>query len=210
MKARAIATRSGSPRTSALLGGALGTGADWDASYISLDVLSRNAEPAVVDLRRRHRARHAAAGRTRARARRAPERHPAAAQRAGARSPASASPACSTAPARTATPSSATPDSVARITIDDVRRFYEQHYLPNNSSVVVSGDIDVRARDRAGHARPRRLEAGRGAAAAGRHAASDRRARASTSSIARRPCSRRSASATSACRARARTTSRCR
>ena len=33
-----------------LLGGALGTGADWDASYISVDVLSRNAEPSVAIL----------------------------------------------------------------------------------------------------------------------------------------------------------------
>ena len=30
-----------------LLGGALLTGADWDASYLSLDVLSRNVEPTV-------------------------------------------------------------------------------------------------------------------------------------------------------------------
>jgi hypothetical protein len=29
------------------LGGALGTGADWDASYVSLDVLSRNAAPSM-------------------------------------------------------------------------------------------------------------------------------------------------------------------
>ena len=31
-----------------LIGAALGTGADWDASYISLDVLSRNVEPAIA------------------------------------------------------------------------------------------------------------------------------------------------------------------
>src|SRR5437016_4691288 len=30
-----------------LLGGALATGADWDASYLSIDVLSRNTKPAV-------------------------------------------------------------------------------------------------------------------------------------------------------------------
>src|SRR6185503_7480080 len=29
------------------LGGSLGTGSDWDASYISLDVLSRNVGPSV-------------------------------------------------------------------------------------------------------------------------------------------------------------------
>ncbi|HWS71553.1 MAG TPA: insulinase family protein, partial [Thermoanaerobaculia bacterium] len=30
-----------------LLGGAMGTGSDWDASYISVDVLSRNLAPLV-------------------------------------------------------------------------------------------------------------------------------------------------------------------
>src|SRR5205823_4921824 len=30
-----------------LLGGSLATGADWDASYLSIDVLSRNVEPSV-------------------------------------------------------------------------------------------------------------------------------------------------------------------
>jgi len=31
--------------------------------------------------------------------------------------------------------------SVARITPDVVRRFYQQHFVPNNSSVVVAGDV---------------------------------------------------------------------
>jgi zinc protease len=34
-------------------------------------------------------------------------------------------------------------ESVARITIDDVRRFYRQHYVPNNASVVVAGDVSA-------------------------------------------------------------------
>src|SRR5205085_3952113 len=34
-------------------------------------------------------------------------------------------------------------ESTARITLDDVRRFYRQHYLPNASSVIISGDVDA-------------------------------------------------------------------
>src|SRR5436190_269602 len=33
-------------------------------------------------------------------------------------------------------------DSVSRLTLDHVQRFYREHYLPNNSAIVVSGDID--------------------------------------------------------------------
>jgi zinc protease len=35
-----------------------------------------------------------------------------------------------------------TMESVARISADDVRRFYREHYVPNNTSVVISGDVD--------------------------------------------------------------------
>jgi zinc protease len=37
--------------------------------------------------------------------------------------------------------------SVARITLGDVRTFYEKHYLPNHSSIVVAGDITKEALD---------------------------------------------------------------
>src|SRR5437763_3099160 len=36
-------------------------------------------------------------------------------------------------------------ESVARITLDDVRGFYAAHFLPNASSVVISGDVDTAA-----------------------------------------------------------------
>jgi zinc protease len=37
----------------------------------------------------------------------------------------------------------ATPSSVATLTLDDVKRFYHQIYLPNDAIVVISGDVDV-------------------------------------------------------------------
>src|ERR1051325_2467651 len=79
-----------------LLGGTIGTGADWDASYISLDALSRNAAPALeifADVVRRAALPSAPLGRVRrprpraggedVRVRRAPRAPPA--RRAGAR-----------------------------------------------------------------------------------------------------------------------------
>ena len=124
-----------------LLGGALGTGADWDASYISLDVLSRNAEPSLAifaDVTAR--ATLPADGLERVRAERLNEilqqrNEPSAI--AGKRF---ANLLYGTGAYGNSVSGNA--DSVARITLDDVRRFYAMHYLPNNGSVVVSGDID--------------------------------------------------------------------
>lgn len=124
------------------LGGSLGTGADWDASYISLDVLSRNALPSVVifgDVTAR--ATLPPDGLERVRAERLNDllqqrNEPGAI--AGKRF--SSLLYGTGAYGNTV---SGNPESVARITIDDVRRFYEQHFIPNHSSVVVSGDIDA-------------------------------------------------------------------
>jgi len=124
------------------LGGALGTGADWDASYVSLDVLSRNAEASVAifgDVTAR--ATLPEDGLERVRAERLNEllqqrNEPGAI--AGKRF--SSLLYGNGAYGNTI---SGNPDSVGRVALDDVRRFYEAHYLPNNSSVVVSGDIDA-------------------------------------------------------------------
>jgi zinc protease len=123
-----------------LLGGALGTGADWDASYISLDVLSRNAEPSLSifgDVTAR--ATLPEDGLERVRAERLNEilqqrNEPGAI--AGKRF---ANLLYGTGAYGNSTIGNA--DTVAKITIDDVRRFYQQHFIPNDSSVVVSGDI---------------------------------------------------------------------
>jgi zinc protease len=124
------------------LGGSLGTGADWDASYISLDVLSRNVQPTVAifgDVTARPTL--PADGLERVRAERlndllqqrnepgaiAGKRFAGLLYGTGAYG----------------NTVSGNPESVANITIEDVRRFYEQHFIPNHSSVVVSGDIDA-------------------------------------------------------------------
>ncbi len=127
-----------------LLGAALGTGADWDASYISVDVLSRNNEPAAeifADVAAR--ATLPPDGLERVRAERINEilqqrNEPAAI--AGKRF---AHLLYGTGAYGNSVVGNA--ESVGRLTIDDVRRFYEQHYVPNNSSIVVSGDIDTTA-----------------------------------------------------------------
>lgn len=124
-----------------ILGGALGTGADWDATYISLDVLSRNAEPASSifgDVTAR--ATLPEDGLERVRAERLNDilqqrNDPGAI--AGKRF---ANLLYGTGAYGNSIVGNA--DSVARITLDDVRRFYAQHYIPNHSSVVISGDVD--------------------------------------------------------------------
>jgi zinc protease len=123
-----------------LLGGSLGTGADWDATYLSLDVLSRNTEPSLAILGDvAARATLPEDGLERVRAERLNEllqqrNEPAAI--AGKRF---SSLLYGTGAYGNSVIGNA--DSVARITIDDVRRFHAQHYLPNNSAVVICGDI---------------------------------------------------------------------
>jgi len=125
-----------------LLGAAIGTGADWDASYISLDVLSRNCEPSLsifsdVTVRPTFPADEL----ERARAERLNEilqqRNEAGAI-AGKRF---ANLLYGTGAYGNSVVGNA--DSIARITLDDVRDFFRKHYLPNNTSVVVSGEIDA-------------------------------------------------------------------
>ena len=125
-----------------VLGGTLGTGADWDASYVSLDVLSRNTEPtAEIFADVTSRATLPEDGLERARAERLTEilqqrDEPAAI--AGKRF--SNLLYGSGAYGNSITGSA---ESVARITRADVQRFYGEHYIPNNSSVVVTGDIST-------------------------------------------------------------------
>lgn len=125
-----------------VLGGSLGTGADWDASYISLDVLSRNAQPTVSifgDVTAR--ATLPEDGLERVRAERLNDilqqrNEPAAI--AGKRF---SSLLYGTGAYGNSVSGNA--ESVSRITLADVRKFYQQHYIPNHSSVVVSGDVDA-------------------------------------------------------------------
>ena len=124
-----------------LLGGALGTGSDWDASYVSVDALSRNADAAfeiIADVAAR--ATLPPDGLERVRAERLNEllqqrNEPSAIAGKRFSSLLYGTGAYGNSIA-------GNPDSVGRITIDDVRAFYAQHYVPNNSAVIVSGDVE--------------------------------------------------------------------
>jgi zinc protease len=125
-----------------LLGAAMGTGADWDASYVTLDVLSRNSEPSLgifsdVTVRPTFPAEDL----ERVRAERLNEvlqqrNEPSAI--AGKRF---ANLLYGTGAYGNSVIGNA--DSLSRITLDDVRAYFAAHYIPNNASVVVSGDIDA-------------------------------------------------------------------
>ena len=126
------------------LGASLGTGADWDATYASMDVLSRNTAPAVSILSDvSARAMLPADGFERVRAERLTEllqQRDEAGAIAGKRF---ASLLYGTGVYGNSVVGN--PESVARITLDDVRTFYKHHYVPNNSSVVIAGDIETPA-----------------------------------------------------------------
>ena len=126
-----------------LLGGSLGTGADWDASYISVDVLSRNTE-AIVDIFAdvTSRATLPEDGLERVRAERLTEILQQRDEPAAIAGKRFANLLYGSGTYGNAT--SGNPESVARITRDDVQRFYAGHYIPNNSSVVVTGDVTVK------------------------------------------------------------------
>jgi zinc protease len=124
-----------------LLGASLGSGSDWDASYVSIDVLSRTVTETLAifaDVVRRplfpadalERVRHE-------RLAELIQQRDEAGSIAGKR--------FSALLYGTGTYGNTilgNPESVARINLDDVRRFYAAHYGPNESSVVISGDID--------------------------------------------------------------------
>jgi len=124
-----------------LLGGTLGTGADWDASYISLEVLARYGHEAIdmfSDIASRATLPPDALERVRVERlnellQQRDEPNAIAAKRFSGllfgKGP-------------YGVPMVGTPESVANIGIDHVRRYYGEHYIPNNTSVVVSGDVD--------------------------------------------------------------------
>jgi zinc protease len=123
-----------------LLGASLGAGADWDATYVSVDVLGRNAEPTLQILADvTFRATLPPDGFDRVKDERLTDiiqqkDEPAAI--AGKRFASLLYGA-----GVYGSPVIGTAESVERITLDDARRFYTTHFIPNNSSVVVAGDI---------------------------------------------------------------------
>lgn len=124
-----------------LLGGSLGTGADWDAAYASIDVLSRNATPTaeiLADVSFRATLPKDAFDRVRN------ERLTDILQQRDEPSAIAGKRFSSLLYGTGVYGNSVigTNETVSRITLDEVRRYYAQHYLPNNSSLIVAGDID--------------------------------------------------------------------
>jgi zinc protease len=125
-----------------LLGASLATGADWDASYISLDVLSRNVDPSVeifADVTCRPTFPNDALERVRT------ERLMEILQQRNEPSAIAGKRFANLLYGTGAYGNSITgnPDSIGRITAEHIRRFYETNYIPNNSAIVVTGDIDT-------------------------------------------------------------------
>ncbi len=125
-----------------LLGAALGSGADWDAAYVSVDVLSRNFDDAfaiLADVDRRPMLPASSLDRKRS------ERLMELLQQRDEPASIAAKRFSSLIYGTGAYGNTiiGNPESIARITIDDVRRFYAAHFVPNNCSLVIAGDVDT-------------------------------------------------------------------
>lgn len=125
-----------------LLGASLGTGADWDASYVSLDVLSRNATAALAifaDVVRRAALPADALERVRS------ERLMELLQQRDEPAVIAAKRFSGLLYGTGAYGNSigGNPESVARLTLDHVRDFYARHFLPNNTAIIIAGDVDA-------------------------------------------------------------------
>jgi zinc protease len=124
------------------LGASIGSGADWDASYVSLDVLSRNASAALeifADVVRRATLPPPSFERVRTeRLSDLIQQRDEAGAIAGKR--------FSNLLYGAGTYGNSVvgnTESVSSLTPDDVRRYYETHYVPNNATIVVTGDINT-------------------------------------------------------------------
>jgi zinc protease len=127
-----------------LLGASLGSGADWDASYISIDSLSRTfAESFAIfaDVNRQPLLPQSSLERVQSeRLMELLQQRDEPASIAGKR--------FSNLIYGNGTYGNTVignPESVARITVDDVRNFYETHYVPNHGSIVIAGDVNAEA-----------------------------------------------------------------
>lgn len=123
-----------------LLGASLGAGVDWDASYVTLGTLSRNFDRALeifADVACRPMFPPAALERVRSeRLMELLQQREEPAAIAGKRFS-----NLLYGGGTYGNPAIGTPDSVSRMGIDDVLRFYARHFLPNNAAVVVAGDV---------------------------------------------------------------------
>ena len=124
------------------LGASLGSGADWDASYATLDVLSRNANEALeifADVICRPMLPAPAFERVRSeRLNELIQQRDEASAIAGKRFAKllyGAGTYGNSVVGNT--------DSVSALKAEDIRRYYETHYVPNNVTIVVTGDIEA-------------------------------------------------------------------
>jgi zinc protease len=125
-----------------ILGGALGTGADWDASYVSFDVLSRNIREALAifgDVAMRPT--FPGDGLERVRKERLTEIVQQRDEPGAIAGKRFAGLLYGNGPY--GNPIIGTSETVAAIGDADVRDFFGRHYVPNNSSIVVTGDVDA-------------------------------------------------------------------
>ena len=125
-----------------LLGATLGSGADWDASYVSIDVLSRNVDEAFAilsDVDRRPMLPPSSLERLRS------ERLMELLQQRDEPAAIAAKRFSSLIYGTGAYGNTilGNPESVARIAAGDVRRYYAAHFVPNNCSIVIAGDVDT-------------------------------------------------------------------
>jgi len=125
-----------------LLGASLATGTDWDASYASIDVLSTNFEPSLeifADVVRRPMLPAPALERVRSeRLMELLQQREEPAAIAGKR--------FSNLLYGGGTYGNTVignPDSVSRMAIDDVRQSYARNFIPNNTAIIVAGDISA-------------------------------------------------------------------
>jgi predicted Zn-dependent peptidase len=125
-----------------LLGASLGSGADWDASYISVDSLSRNFADSFAifaDVNRQPMLPESSLERVQSeRLMELLQQRDEPASIAGKR--------FSNLIYGNGTYGNTVlgnPESVARIKVDDVRRFYATHFVPNNGSIVIAGDVNA-------------------------------------------------------------------
>ncbi len=125
-----------------LLGASLGSGADWDASFVSVDTLSRTFAEAFAifaDANRRPMLPQASLERVQS------ERLMELLQQRDEPASIAAKRFSNLIYGNGAYGNTVigNPESVERITVDDVRRYYATHYVPNNASIVIAGDIDA-------------------------------------------------------------------
>ena len=124
------------------LGASLGTGTDWDATYATLDVLSKNIDATLeifADVVRRPMLPADALDRVRSeRLMELLQQREEPAAIAGKR--------FSNLLYGTGTYGNSVmgnAESLERFTIDDVRRFYATNFIPNNTAIVIAGDISA-------------------------------------------------------------------